>query len=406
MGFLSSAWKSLKGGIKKIGKTVKKGFQKFGKFMGKFGILGQLAMSFILPGIGGMFVKGLGSLLGLGGNITSLSTLAGNLGASASSVAKIAGHVIEYGKIAANAVTAPFKTVTSLMTNSLKWASNQITSHVPGLDVFQFKGPVGLEGFRADLTKIGEGLKTTQFNAVKANKVRLDKLISEGANIGKDSYATAEGFYNPEKVGKRLVSGDIIGPQGNVWGQNEHYTGSRFVEPSSMGEVSAFDSDLIASAEPSISKDVYGSDTYDLASKADIAPKVTEKTSLLGNVGESITNIPGTMAESVANIPGNMVESVANIPGDMAKARLKQAFTGETENYYEPTFDIPRTGGVGSVTSQYQIDINRRQLQEQQDSIMNFMPPDMIDSFNNLGYRDSNSVYDNFLRQSSSFSKA
>ena len=59
MGLLSSAWKSIKGGFKKIGKTVKKGFKKFGKFMGKFGILGQLAMSFILPGIGGMFVKGL-----------------------------------------------------------------------------------------------------------------------------------------------------------------------------------------------------------------------------------------------------------------------------------------------------------------------------------------------------------
>ena len=97
MGLLSSAWKSIKGGFKKIGKTVKKGFKKFGKLMGKFGILGQLAMSFILPGIGGMFVKGLGSMLGLGSNITSLSTLAGNLAGSTSTLAKVAGHALEYG---------------------------------------------------------------------------------------------------------------------------------------------------------------------------------------------------------------------------------------------------------------------------------------------------------------------
>ena len=399
MGLLSSAWKSIKGGFKKIGKTVKKGFTKFGKLMGKFGILGQIAMSFILPGIGGMFVKGLGSMLGLGSNITSLSTLAGNLAGSTSTLAKVAGHALEYGRIAVNAATAPFKTVTSLVTNFGKGAINGITSRIPGMGNI-FEGPVGLDGFTKDLGRIGEGLKTTQFNAVKANKGTLDKLISEGADIGKDSYATAEGFYDPERVGKQLISGDLVGPQGNVWEQNEHYTGSRFVEPSSMGEVSAFDSDLIASAEPPISKDVY-SETYDLASKADIAPKVTEKTSLLGNVGESITNIPGTMAESVANIPGNMAESVANIPGNMAKDMLKQAFTGEPKTDFGPSdtgYNVRETG-IESMTSQ------REQAVALQRLYGNPEPTNLINSFAYSNYNNTpgwipneSSAYHNTLR--------
>ena len=52
MGFFSKIWKGLKKGVKKIGKGIKSAFKKFGKFMNKIGILGQIAMMFILPGIG------------------------------------------------------------------------------------------------------------------------------------------------------------------------------------------------------------------------------------------------------------------------------------------------------------------------------------------------------------------
>ena len=52
MGGFSKIFKGIKKGFKKIGKGIKGAFQKFGKFMGKIGILGQIAMMFILPGIG------------------------------------------------------------------------------------------------------------------------------------------------------------------------------------------------------------------------------------------------------------------------------------------------------------------------------------------------------------------
>ena len=392
MGLLSSAWKSIKGGFKKIGKTVKKGFQKFGKFMGKFGILGQLAMSFILPGIGGMFVKGLGSMLGLGSNITSLSTLAGNLGASAGSVAKIAGHVIEYGKIAANAVTAPFKTVTSLMTNSLKWASNQITSRVPGLDVFQFKGPVGLEGFRADLTKIGEGLKTTQFNAVKANKVRLDKLISEGADIGEGSYATPEGFYDSRLKGETRESQYTMKAQKEahsdiVFDKKEMYSGSRFID-TPTGDTGL---------EPSFStKDVY-SETYELAPEAGAAPKVEEPWSL-DNMAERTQEFGRSLLDKTGARTREALD-----PSKYIVDAGKQALLGGGPQQPKERYQYSTEQLQSSFPAVYRFtqEMERNQQDQNLNSVMASIPKSIRNEFDSSGYFDwESNTYNKFFRQS------
>jgi len=52
MGFFSKVFKGVGKVFKKIGKGIESAFKKFGRFMGKIGILGQVAMMFILPGIG------------------------------------------------------------------------------------------------------------------------------------------------------------------------------------------------------------------------------------------------------------------------------------------------------------------------------------------------------------------
>jgi len=49
MGILSKAWKGLKKGVKKIGKGIKKVFGKVAKVFGKLGIVGQLALGFLMP---------------------------------------------------------------------------------------------------------------------------------------------------------------------------------------------------------------------------------------------------------------------------------------------------------------------------------------------------------------------
>ena len=92
MGFFSKIWKGLKKGVKKIGKGIKSAFKKFGKFMNKIGILGQVAMFFILPGIGEM----LGSLW---------TGIAGQTAAQGAAAASAAGASAAAGATAAATAT-------------------------------------------------------------------------------------------------------------------------------------------------------------------------------------------------------------------------------------------------------------------------------------------------------------
>jgi hypothetical protein len=112
MGLLSKIWKSIKKPFKAIGKAVKGAFKSFGKIMNKAGILGQVAMFFILPGIanaalgalGGAFTGAAASLAG--------STATGVMG----SIARGAGWVMQKAGQFASVAKAGFKTVTGAVT--------------------------------------------------------------------------------------------------------------------------------------------------------------------------------------------------------------------------------------------------------------------------------------------------
>ena len=135
MGFLRKVFK-------KIGKGIKKAFSKFGKFMGKIGILGQVAMMFILPGIGNALASGLGSALGLQG-VTGMSSLVGAAGTATSagtgllgatgagaSILQGAGKVLQFaGKVASmpgKVFSSITKGVTSTLTEFSKTALSKI----------------------------------------------------------------------------------------------------------------------------------------------------------------------------------------------------------------------------------------------------------------------------------------
>lgn len=64
MGLLKKLFKGVKKVFKKIGKGIKKIAGKVGKFMGKIGIVGQIALSFLLPGIGAVLGKAAGAMMG------------------------------------------------------------------------------------------------------------------------------------------------------------------------------------------------------------------------------------------------------------------------------------------------------------------------------------------------------
>jgi hypothetical protein len=104
MKFFRKIWKGIKGVFKRIGRGVKKTFKKFGKFMDKIGILGQVAMMFILPAVGGALMGNIGKLAAWG------IERGGVIGKIAEGAAWTLGKAKEFAKLgqrAYNSITEP-----------------------------------------------------------------------------------------------------------------------------------------------------------------------------------------------------------------------------------------------------------------------------------------------------------
>lgn len=118
MGFLSKVFKSVKKVFKKVGKAIKSGLKSVGKFMDKIGIVGQIGLSLLLPGIGaamsgmwGSLVGGMQAYSGIGstivngaGNFLNAATqIAGKAGKAFSSITEGVKNVVgETLKVGAN----------------------------------------------------------------------------------------------------------------------------------------------------------------------------------------------------------------------------------------------------------------------------------------------------------------
>ena len=105
--------------FKRIGRGIKKGFKKFGKFMGKLGIVGQIAMMFIMPGIGNAMMSTFGSVL------KGLGTL-GRVGQAAQTVLGAAGNFTRL-------VAKPFTTITDGISTFLSSTTKFLTNKTAGL---------------------------------------------------------------------------------------------------------------------------------------------------------------------------------------------------------------------------------------------------------------------------------
>jgi hypothetical protein len=146
MGIFSKLWKGVKKTFKKIFKPIKKVFKGFGKFMNKIGIIGQIAMSFILPGIGtalsGMF----------SGMVSSLA--AGSLG----TIGKAAGWVLGKAGQFAKTISTGFKTVTSAVTDFIGATGKYVGGKLGKMGIgtmkeITFKQAFGAEGWAGNLVK-------------------------------------------------------------------------------------------------------------------------------------------------------------------------------------------------------------------------------------------------------------
>ena len=132
MGFFKKLFKGVKKVFKKIGRAVKKGVQKFGKFMNKIGIVGQIAMMFIMPHVGAFLMKG---LAGAGQALAAYSGIG-------STVVNAAGSVLTHAHKFATAVGNGYRTVTQGIMDFGKTALNKIPGvTIEGASQNFFTGP-------------------------------------------------------------------------------------------------------------------------------------------------------------------------------------------------------------------------------------------------------------------------
>jgi hypothetical protein len=195
MGFFSKLWKGIKKPFKAIGKAVKSAFKSFGKLVNKAGILGQVAMFFILPGIANAAFGALGGMwAGAAGKLAGVASK-GVMG----SIARGAGWVMQKAGQFAGTVKAGFKTVTGAVTEffgatgryiggklGLKTAAGTV---MPNLSVGEAWGQYSkamVNNFDAFVGKGAEFLGTSTASSAATAAVRdLPVLGGTGAGVSK-----------------------------------------------------------------------------------------------------------------------------------------------------------------------------------------------------------------------------
>jgi hypothetical protein len=289
MGFLKKLWKKTVGKVwKKIGKTVKSVFKKVGKFMNKIGIVGQIAMSFILPGIGNALMAGFGS---------ATAALAGG---ALGSIGKAAGWVLGKAGTFAKTIATGFKTVSGAVTDFIGTTAKYVGGKL-GIGTSQTFGQAfGSEGFAGRLTdsfsKLGE--QASNF----WNSTTADFADRGIMTVAEKTAADLAAFGNT-----KAVEGVAVQSAAPVTDPITGEIKSGFMEQAQTG----LDPKKFNKLPGEISQDVLSTEVA--ASEQGLLSKGFEKITGEKTVGDFISNAPGKAkdyaVDSLLAAPSNIVKS-------------------------------------------------------------------------------------------------
>jgi hypothetical protein len=305
MGFFSKVWKGVKKTFKKIGKGIKKGFKKFGKFMGKIGWLGQIAMSFILPGIGSMMLKGLGSMLNLGSKISTLGGLFSSMAGSTNAFVSMAGKGLKFGYKVLGDVTKPFTSVIDAVTTLGKTTVNKvggIFGYTPFKNSYTTYGDA-FSSISDDFSNMyskdrWDALDNTTSNRKTLNELQKmsDEKLAEmgyGPDAGyaeklKGATATADGFIdaNLAKQGTVTEYNPLLGGEAE-----STYTGTMINKEGRLLQTN-YDTSLLSPTNTG----------------SGVVP--TEET-FFEQAKNRVRSMPGEFVEKMVELPGETVAGVA-----------------------------------------------------------------------------------------------
>lgn len=221
MGFFSKLWKGIKKTFKKIFKPIKNLFKKVGKFMGKLGIAGQIALMFIPFGqMLGPMMKGFAKF---GGKmLTGLSKM-GSVGKAA---ATVIGKGVEFAQFAKSGFDTVTGAVTGFFKTTGKWIGGKLgMSQYKGLTWDQAWGEYS-KGLSNSWEKLGNKAAefwdtdikgaTSAYTDSVAERYAVDSSVKDTVQKGLDSGLLERSDVNVDFANKtymdRAVDSGMIDP--------------------------------------------------------------------------------------------------------------------------------------------------------------------------------------------------
>jgi len=282
MGFLSKLFSPMKKVWSKIGKGIKKVFMKIGKFMNKIGVVGQIALGLILPGIG----SALGAWAG-----TASSTV---FGAAAKGFVNAAINI-------GTKVGSVFKTVTQGVTKvigqTVGTALNKMGfTNVGGIDISTMKNFTGKGGV---FETVGKEIS----KVASAGK----DLFSMDTLVGKNKFAV--GKLAPKATDFDIKRGDGIADSVRSAADDatNAFTGT---SPADLADNARIAADNATNAFTEISK------PDSIMAKPTTVEKVVTETvddSFIGKlktgVSDGLDAIPKKVGDTLANAPSKVLNA-------------------------------------------------------------------------------------------------
>tara|TARA_R110002167_G_scaffold56447_3_gene160145 strand:+ start:1270 stop:2484 length:1215 start_codon:yes stop_codon:yes gene_type:complete len=373
MGFFKKAFKKIgkgfKSAFKSIGKGIKSAMGKIGKFMGKIGIVGQLALMFTPVGamMSNMFA-GIGQAAG--GVFTKVT---GAL-AKGGQLAQGAGKILEAGANFAKAGHSAFKTVTEGVSTFVKEFGGAALNTIPGMNKLMpsIRDKTFTSAWNATEQAVLDNYKLVKSNFSDAIGGKMPTAGQQTAlSTQKAAVSTkATTGTGPMKEGYQFPTDAPAAPEFGPLAENPSFSSPA---SGSMPQQSSFGSQSSSAINPITNK------PYDMSNTMEGfgLDKTTPQKSLLGKAGDYVKEqytdfLDGrdlktaTMEETVDWAKGQ-IDTIPDEMAGAAKTRLYQnvglkAKAQTTVNQYSsyvPEFTTAPAGSYGSA------EINDRAMQMQ-----------------------------------------
>lgn len=376
MGFLSKIWKGVKNTVKKIGKGIKSAFKSFGKFMNKVGILGQVAMFFVMPYVGAALGQ-------------AWTAVAGQTAAQATTAAATANAAVAAGSAtAAQATLAASATGTAVAAGGQAVASGLAAggsfAQATG-KLMQFVGNTVSKG-ASIYSNITKGITDTLGNFAKTASNNLFGTSFDAASsfFGPGDSAWSRSTGNAPKVGnltgskttvveldtKTLNAMDKtvaessfnISPNDpRAYGSGEFTSTSVYDKAIQDGTTnfSASASDLMS--DPSVLKGIDVAPTIDVG-KINVDMPTVPQGSLLGRIGtaavDAVTGLPERAVTAFEDFTANPFEGAASrVTGAIENKAMQKIGLVDTpeyiQNYTTNSAYVPSFESFGGSQQQY-----------------------------------------------------